>query len=107
MGMQLLPVTLQVEPGVEHFVAHLALVAGVVVDHPHVLAQQRLRLEGLVAQRAGGGRFLVVVHGNVVAQRLEWKLMSCSHSQKLGQLADLGSDWLFTLMQPIRSQHAC
>ena len=38
---------------------------------------------------------------------LEWKLMSCSHCQELGQLADLASDWLFTLVQPIRSQLAC
>ena len=38
---------------------------------------------------------------------LEWKLMSLSHGQELGQLADLASDWLFTLVQPIRSQLAC
>ena len=36
-----------------------------------------------------------------------WKLMSSSHCQELGQLADLASDWLFTLMQLIRSQLAC
>ena len=36
-----------------------------------------------------------------------WKLMICSHCQELGQLADLASDWLFTLVQPIRSQLAC
>ena len=28
---------------------------------------------------------------------LKRKLMSCSHGQELGQLADLASDWLFTL----------
>ena len=32
---------------------------------------------------------------------LERKLMSCRHGQELGQLADLASDWLFTLVQPI------
>ena len=35
---------------------------------------------------------------------LKRKLLSCSHGQELGQLADLASDWLFTLVQPIRSQ---
>ena len=35
------------------------------------------------------------------------KLMSCSHCQELGQLADLVSDWLFTLVQPIRGQLDC
>ena len=38
----------------------------------------------------------------VILAVLQWKLMSCSHGQKLGQLTDLSSDWLF--MQPIRSQ---
>ena len=37
----------------------------------------------------------------------EWKLMSCSHGQELGQLADLTSGWLFTSVQPIRSLLAC
>ena len=32
------------------------------------------------------------------AGALEWKLMSCTHCQKLGQLANLASDWLFTLV---------
>ena len=31
--------------------------------------------------------------------------MSCSHGQELGQFTDLASDWLFTLVQPIRSPH--
>ena len=35
------------------------------------------------------------------------KFMSCSHCQELCQLADLASDWLLTLVQPIRSQLAC
>ena len=35
-----------------------------------------------------------------------WKLMSCSHCQELGHLADMASDWLFTLVQPIRGQPA-
>ena len=35
------------------------------------------------------------------------KFMRCSHCQKLGQLVDLASDWLFTLVQQIRSQLAC
>ena len=29
---------------------------------------------------------------------LKRKLMSCSHCQELGQLSDLASDWLFTLV---------
>ena len=29
---------------------------------------------------------------------LGWKFMICSHCQELGQLADLASDWLFTLV---------
>ena len=41
------------------------------------------------------------------AQLLEWKLMSCSHGQELGQFADLASDWLFNLEHQIRSQFAC
>ena len=32
------------------------------------------------------------------------KFMSCSHSQELGQLDSLASDWLYTLVQPIRCQ---
>ena len=36
-----------------------------------------------------------------------WKFMSCSHGQEMGQLAVLASDWLFTLVQPIRRQLAC
>ena len=31
------------------------------------------------------------------------KLLTCSHSQELSQCADLASDWLFILLQPIRS----
>ena len=31
------------------------------------------------------------------------KILSCGQSQELSQLADLASDWLFTLVQPIRS----
>ena len=38
------------------------------------------------------------------AHLLKQKFMSWSHCQELGQLADLASDWLFTLIQPIRSQ---
>ena len=38
---------------------------------------------------------------------LGWKLMSCSHGQELCQLAVLVSDWLFTLVQPIRSKLDC
>ena len=34
---------------------------------------------------------------------LGWKVLSYSHGQELVQLADLVSDWLFTLLQPIRS----
>ena len=37
---------------------------------------------------------------------LKWKFLSCSHCQELGQLADLASDWLLTLVQPISSQLA-
>ena len=54
-----------------------------------------------------------------VTFQLGWKLFSCRHGQKLGQLADLASDWLscaarsqpvlaadwlFILLQSIRSQ---
>ena len=35
------------------------------------------------------------------------KFMSCSNCQELGQLADLTSVWLFTLVQPIVSELAC
>ena len=35
---------------------------------------------------------------------LKRKFLSCSHCQELGQLADLASGWLFTLVQSIRSQ---
>ena len=38
--------------------------------------------------------------------QLKRKLMSLSHGQEWGQLAELASDWLFTLVQPIRSQLA-
>ena len=37
----------------------------------------------------------------------EWKFMSFSHGQELGQLANLASDWLFTLVQLIQSQLGC
>ena len=33
------------------------------------------------------------------AEALNQKFMSCSHRQELGQLDDLASDWLFTLVQ--------
>ena len=38
---------------------------------------------------------------------LKRKLVSFSHGQELGQCTDLASDWLFNLVQPIRSQFAC
>ena len=38
---------------------------------------------------------------------LKRKLLSLRHLHELSQLADLASDWLFTLVQPIRSQLAC
>ena len=38
---------------------------------------------------------------------LKRKLMSLSHGQELCQLAVLASDWLFTLVQPIRSRFVC
>ena len=37
----------------------------------------------------------------VVLVRLKRKLVSCGQCQELGQLADLASDWLFTLGQQI------
>ena len=49
-------------------------------------------------------RGLVVTDGAIV---LKWKLMSCSHGQEFGQFAVLASNWLFTLVQPIRSHLAC
>ena len=50
---------------------------------------------------------VVVVVGVVEVEVLKRKLMSLSHGQELGQLADLPSDCLFTLVQPIRSQLSC
>ena len=35
---------------------------------------------------------------------LKRKLVSLSHGQEFGQLADLATDWLFILVQPMRSQ---
>ena len=35
---------------------------------------------------------------------LGWKLVSFSHCHEFSQHAVLASDWLFTLVQPIRSQ---
>ena len=59
--------------------------------------------------------YIIIVLFNNVIEAKGWKLMSRSHGQELGQLADLASDWLgqladmasdwlFTLLQPIRSQ---
>ena len=42
-----------------------------------------------------------------VGPRLKRKFMSCSHCQELGKLADLASDWLLNLVQPIRSRLTC
>ena len=42
--------------------------------------------------------FLLHVEPLVPEDDLKRKLMSCSHCQKLGQLADLASDWLLTLV---------
>ena len=41
------------------------------------------------------------------ARGLGWKFMSLNHRQELCQLADLASDWLFTLVQPISNPLAC
>ena len=35
-----------------------------------------------------------------------WKFMSCCQSQELVSMSVLASDWLFALVQPIRSQLA-
>ena len=56
----------------------------------------------IVLVRAG-----VVAHIAVKRFTLERKFMSCGHCQEMGQLANLASDWLFTLVQPIRSQLDC
>ena len=53
------------------------------------------RRHGLSAEEGGGGH------------ALEWKLLSRSHVKGLCQLSDLASDWLFTLVQPIRSHLTC
>ena len=49
----------------------------------------------------------VPVPAEVGDVELKRKLMSLSHCQELGQLTDLAFDWLFTLVQPIRSQLGC
>ena len=36
--------------------------------------------------------------GDPAGSGLKRKLMSCSHGKELGQLGDLASDWLFTLV---------
>ena len=41
---------------------------------------------------------LVVVMLFSLERVLGWKFLSCSHCQELCQLADLASDWLFTLV---------
>ena len=48
-----------------------------------------------------------LVGHEVSVELLKRKFMSCSHCQDLGQPAALATDWLFTLVQPIRSQLAC
>ena len=58
-----------------------------------------LHLEGVL--EGGGGGEGERAAGALLLNR---KLMSLSHGQKLGQLADLAFDKLFTLVQPIRSQ---
>ena len=45
-------------------------------------------------QRRGGRRLGAAAQSKV----LKRKFMSCSHFQELGQLADLASDWLFSLL---------
>ena len=48
------------------------------------------------------GRFVVLHLAPAVPTEVEIYI-SCIHYQELGRLADLASDWLFTLVQPIRS----
>ena len=72
---------------------------------------------GIRVDRVNVASLFVVVQTNVMADFMPdnvealctepRQLMSCSHGQELGQLADLASDWLFTLVQPMRSQLAC
>ena len=50
---------------------------------------------------------LLAVLDREVDGGLKRKLLSLSHGQELGQLAELTSDWLFTLVQPIRGKLAC
>ena len=46
--------------------------------------------------------------GNAHGAKLQgWKFMSCSHCQDLSQFANLASDGLFTLLQPIKNQFTC
>ena len=51
-------------------------------------------------------RILVLDQGRV-AEFQGWKFINCSHCQELCQPPVLASDWLFTLVQPIRSKLAC
>ena len=51
--------------------------------------------------------FYVYFSVNPLSEDQGRKLLSCRHCQELCQLADLASDWLRTLVQPIRSQLAC
>ena len=62
-----------------------------------------------VLRRRGrtGERVQIEQTGKEAILGLKRKFMSCSHCQGLGQLTDLASNWLFTLVQPIRRQHAC
>ena len=62
---------------------------------------------GLEGSLGGGNVIGVFQVGGTDLIGLKRKFIRCSHCQELGQLIYLASDWLLTLVQPIRSQLAC
>ena len=87
---------------------------GVHLEADPVRVVNHLLDEGLQQPLQEGGPVDFETEGHDLAAQavtaekgLKRKLMSLSNGQELGQLADLASDWLFTLLQPIRSHLAC
>ena len=80
----------------QSFASWRELFANSTMVHFYASQTDRLRVSGDPAHQAYA---LLAPRGG--------KFMSCSHCQEFRQLVDLASDWLFTLLQPIRSQLAC
>ena len=77
-----------------------------VAIHPHV--DQLVPNHGRSKQNGGIvflASFSLLPHYISHIQKREF--ISCSHCQELCQLADLASNWLSTVVKPIRSQLAC